>query len=70
MARLAGISEAGGADVKESGKVTLNSKYLLDALNAATEDEISFCFSGKLSPVVIKNVKNNDYTHIIMPLKS
>ncbi|MBR3176431.1 DNA polymerase III subunit beta [Candidatus Saccharibacteria bacterium] len=58
------------ADVKESGKVTLNSKYLLDALNAATEDEISFCFSGKLSPVVIKNVKNNDYTHIIMPLKS
>lgn len=63
-------SAAMEAEVKEDSKVTLNSRYLLDALNATTEDEVEFCFSGKLSPVVIRNNKNQDYTHIIMPLKS
>ena len=58
------------ANVKEDGKVVLNSRYLLDALNAAVEGKITFALSGKLAPVVIKNVKSDDYTHIIMPLKS
>ena len=58
------------ADVKEDGKVTLNSRYLLDALNATTEEKIEFNFCGKLSPVIIRNEKSGDYTHIIMPLKS
>ncbi len=57
-------------DVKEDGKVTLNSRYLLDAINATTEDEVEFNFSGKLAPIIIRNVKSDDYTHIIMPLKS
>lgn len=55
---------------KEDGKVVLNSRYLLDALNATIEDKILFGFSGKLSPVVIRNAKNEEYTHIVMPLKS
>ena len=53
-----------------NGKITLNSRYVLDALNTIEKDEIEFGFSGKLSPVVIKNKKSNNYTHIIMPLKS
>ena len=58
------------ADIKEDGKVALNSRYLLDALNVIIEGNITFSLSGKLSPVVITNLKNRDYTHIIMPLKS
>lgn len=57
-------------DVSADGKVVLNSRYLLDALNATAEEKIRFGFSGKLAPVVIKNEKNDEYTHIIMPLKS
>ena len=57
-------------DVLEDGKVALNSRYVLDALNATTEGKVIFGLSGKLAPVVIKNQKSNDYTHIIMPLKS
>ena len=57
-------------EVPEDGKVVLNSRYLLDAINATTENKISFSFSGKLAPVVIKNEKSDEYTHIIMPLKS
>lgn len=55
--------------VKKNGKVTLNARYLMDALNVLTEDKITFRFSGALAPVVVKNLKSDDYTHIIMPLK-
>ena len=58
------------AKVSEDGKVVLNSRYLLDALNSTIEGKILFGLSGKLAPVTIKNAKSDDYTHIIMPLKS
>ncbi len=63
-------TSAMGANISEDGKVVLNSRYLLDALNATVEGKIIFGLSGKLAPVIIKNAKNNDYMHIIMPLKS
>lgn len=58
------------AKIKGSGDITLNSKYLLDALQAIDGDDITFGFNGKLEPTVVKSSKNPDYTHIIMPLKS
>lgn len=63
-------SSAMKANISDDAKVTLNSRYLLDALNATTEDKVCIEISGKISPVVVKNVKTDDYTHIIMPLKS
>lgn len=64
-------SSAMEVEIPEDGKVALNSRYLLDALNSTTEGKIIFGLSGKLAPVVIKNAKNtSEYTHIIMPLKS
>ncbi len=56
-------------EVKEDAKVTLNSKFLIDAINALEEEKLKFGISGKLSPVVIRNEKSGKYTHIIMPLK-
>ncbi len=53
-----------------SGSITLNSRYLLDALHAFGGDEVAFCFNGKLEPTMLKDPKNDDYVHIIMPLKS
>ena len=57
-------------DVKMDGKVVLNSRFLMDAINSIGGTGLKFGFSGKLSPVVIRNMENGDYTHIIMPLKS
>ncbi len=51
------------------GKVTLNSRFLLDALNAVGGDVIEMGFANRLDPVVIKGKKNNEYIHIVMPLK-
>lgn len=53
-----------------SGSITLNSRYLLDALHAFSGDQVSFCFNGKLEPTLLRDPGNQDYVHIIMPLKS
>lgn len=63
-------SEA-AAEISADGQITLNSRYLTEVLNVIDDDDIVFSFNGKLSPCVIREqVKNSDYTHIIMPLKS
>ena len=56
--------------VTKSGRINLNSRFLLDALNALEEPEIEFKFSDRVAPVVLCNKKNTNYTHIIMPLNS
>ena len=56
--------------VEQDGKVNLNSRFLLDALNALEESEIIFQFSSRVTPVILKNKKNNKYVHIVMPLNS
>ena len=57
-------------EVSTEGKVNLNSRFLIDALNALEEPEIEFNFSSRISPIVLKNKKSDKYTHIIMPLNS
>jgi DNA polymerase-3 subunit beta len=52
------------------GEITLNSRYLLDALQAITGDEVTFGFNGKLEATALRDSTPDDYTHIIMPLKS
>ncbi len=56
--------------IKGEGEVTLNSRYLLDALNVLPSEEVTFGFNGKLEPCVLRSVGVKDYLHIIMPLKS
>lgn len=58
------------AKVDVIGKVNLNSRFLLDALNALDEDKIVFKFSDKIAPVLLQNAKSKKYTHIVMPLNS
>ncbi len=61
------------AVVSADGQVTLNSRYLLEALGCIDSPKLSFSFSGKLSPCVLTAAikdSESDYKHIIMPLKS
>ena len=52
------------------GEVTLNSRYLMDALNAFSASEVEFCFNGKLEPCVLRSANEPTYLHLIMPLRS
>ncbi len=58
------------AKVTGSGNITLNSRYLLDALNALSGEEVVFGFNGKLEPTLLSDPAADDYKHVIMPLKS
>jgi DNA polymerase-3 subunit beta len=58
------------AKVTGSGSITLNSRYLLDALGVLHGDQVTFGFNGKLEPTRLLDPAAPDYQHIIMPLKS
>ena len=60
------------AEVSGNGSVTLNSRFLIDALNVIPDDEVSFSFSGSSAPCVLRPLgeSSSDYVHIIMPLRS
>jgi DNA polymerase-3 subunit beta len=59
------------AKIEGDGQVTLNSRYLSDALSVVGADMVVFRFSGKLAACVLTPMdESSEYTHIIMPLKS
>jgi DNA polymerase-3 subunit beta len=58
------------ATITGDGSITLNSRYLLDALNALSGDSVVFCFNGKLDATMMRDPAAEEYLHIIMPLKS
>lgn len=57
------------AKIEADGKVTLNSRFLLDALNALEGKKVKVGFSNKLDPIVLKSDQDAGYVHIVMPLK-
>ncbi len=58
------------AKTSGEGDITLNSKYLLDALSAVGGTETTISFNGKLNACVVRAANDSSYTHVIMPLKS
>lgn len=58
------------AKIKGGGSITLNSRYLLDGVQAMGGETVNFCFNGKLEPIVLTSPEDKDYLHLIMPLKS
>ncbi len=53
-----------------NGSITLNSKYILDALSVLPGKKTTIAFNGKVEPAVFRDADDDSYTHIIMPLKS
>lgn len=58
------------AVISGEGVITLNSRYILDAIHALDGQNMTIGFNAKLEPCVLTAEKQDDYTHVIMPLKS
>ena len=56
------------ANVNKSGKVKLDSRFLMDALNVLEEEKVKVEFSSGSTPVLLTNENDKKYRHIIMPL--
>lgn len=63
--------------VEKDGKISITSRYLIDALNVIDNDEIIIGFSEGVdktsniaAPMIIEKKKSDDYIHILMPVTS
>ncbi len=56
--------------VTGTGEVSLNSRYLIDALGAFHGENTSFSCNGRVEACILRSPDEDDYLHIIMPLKS
>jgi DNA polymerase-3 subunit beta len=55
----------------DEATISLNVRFLIDALNVISSDEVELRLNDKLDPcVVVPSGKNTDYIHLIMPLRS
>ncbi|HSX48135.1 MAG TPA: DNA polymerase III subunit beta, partial [Candidatus Nanoarchaeia archaeon] len=57
------------------GDISLNARYLAEALNVIKSPKVSFDISGKLNPCIMRPMSKDDeheqdYLHIIMPLRT
>ncbi len=58
------------AQIEGDATITMNSRYILDALQAYEGDTIKLNINGKLDPCVLTNPEDDSYIHLIMPVKS
>ncbi len=58
------------AEVEGDAEITLNSRYILDALGAFGGERIKIGVNGTLDPCVLTDPDDNNYLHVIMPVKS
>lgn len=50
--------------------VGFNARYVLDFLNVMTEDEVTMSVSDELSAALMKDGSKDDYTAIVMPMRT
>jgi len=77
---LTSDSEVGGnkssaeCDVSgDDGEISLNARYLQDALAVMKSPRVTFAISGKVNPCVLSPAGDDvedDYVHIVMPLRT
>lgn len=51
-------------------EIVFNYKYLIDGLNNIKNDEIILSFNEKNTPALLTDLKDKNYTYLIMPIKS
>lgn len=54
----------------EGGEIAFNSRFVIDFLSHFNEDKVVFEMTGSLNPGVFKSTKNEDFLHIIMPVRT
>jgi DNA polymerase-3 subunit beta len=50
--------------------IAFNSRYLTEALQNVSVDQLALEFTGPLSPGVVRPIGDEDYVHVIMPVRT
>ena len=59
-------AEITGKDVR----IAMNSKYILDAVNALNEDKICLSFNNGIQPFICQNAEKKDKLYLILPVRT
>ena len=57
-------------DTKEEITIAFSAKYMMEALNALSTDEIEMSFVGEVKPIVIKNTKDDGLLQLVVPIRT
>ena len=49
--------------------IGFNSKYLIDALKAIDDEEVTMHFNSAVSPCLIKPLSGNQYEYLVLPVR-
>ena len=50
--------------------ISMNAKYLLDALRALEEEQVTLSFNGAVSPFILQNAENKESLYLILPVRN
>lgn len=51
-------------------KIAMNSKFIIDAINALDEDKITLSFNNHIQPFICQNAVNKDKLYLILPVRT
>lgn len=51
-------------------KISFSAKYMLEALKMFNSEKIYVLLNGEISPIILKEVDNNEYIQLILPMKT
>lgn len=55
---------------EEDLKIGFNARYIMDVLSSIEEEEIKMSFNDHRSPVLLAPMNDNDYTCVVMPMRT
>ncbi len=71
ISEIGNVSESVNATVEGVELViSMNAKFLLDALRALDEDEIVISLNGAVSPFILQNKEKKDSLYLILPVRN
>lgn len=50
--------------------ISMNAKYLLDALKALEEEKVTLSFNGPISPFILQNAEKKEGLYLILPVRN
>lgn len=59
-------AEVEGKDVR----IAMNSKFIIDAVNALSEDKITLAFNSQVQPFICENGNDKDRLYLILPVRT
>jgi DNA polymerase-3 subunit beta len=60
------VGELNGKELK----IAMNGKYLLDAIKALEEEDITLSFNSAVSPFTVENQIDKRYQYLILPVRT